>query len=47
MHAAKELETSDLLKNHFFKEVTESKWNIVEKEWDLIVENSERVRRNF
>lgn len=38
----KELETSDLLKNHFFKEVTESKWNIVEKEWDLIVENSEK-----
>lgn len=38
----KELETSDLLKNHFFKEVPESKWNIVEKEWDLIVENSEK-----
>lgn len=38
----KELETSDLLKNHFFKEVAEAKWNIVEKEWDHIVENSEK-----
>lgn len=38
----KELETSDLLKNHFFKEVNENKWNTVEKEWDLIVENSEK-----
>lgn len=38
----KELETSDLLKNHFFKEVPESKWHIVEKDWDLIVENSEK-----
>ena len=38
----KELETSDLLKNHFFKEVPESDWDSVEKEWDLIVENSEK-----
>ena len=36
----KELETSDLLKNHFFKEVP--KWNLVEKDWDIIVENSEK-----
>ena len=32
----------DLLKNHFFKEVPESDWDSVEKEWDLIVENSEK-----
>lgn len=38
----KELETSDLLKNHFFKEVPEKNWHIVEKDWDLIVENSEK-----
>ena len=38
----KELETSDLLKNNFFKEVPELKWNTVEKDWDIIVENSEK-----
>ena len=39
----KELETSDLLKNNFFKEVPELKWNTVEKDWDIIVENSENA----
>ncbi len=36
----KELETSDLLKNHFFAEVSENNWNKLEKDWDNIIENS-------
>ena len=38
----KELETSDLLKNNFFKKANDSEWNTVEKDWDIIVENSEK-----